>query len=557
MWWIAQAGGIGAMVCLFCMYQQPTRKRLLLLKMGADICWVVHYLCLGAVGGAIPNFVGVFRETVFMHRGKRRWADWKGWPFVFVAVNLALGLVAAKQWIQLLPVVASASVTLLLWNNNPRLTKVGSAPVSAAFLVYDIVVRSQLGVINESLSLLSILLFLIKKERRPMSNTIFSPNAPTSRTPFTYERQVIADTVGVIPAKDTANGAAFAEEITKKFIADFEKKDTDRMVHVSTFLYHNGNIYMTYYANTQAAEEDPNSQTARLAFCPVDQVDKMTVLDIQSVGDTCYGLPVVMVYDTILMQKDETTLFILWTANIGGTYYRLYRSFDTVTGTLGEVGVNRFKVGDITNDFSQSGIIEALAENGIGYKTMYSDIGIMQKLSTRVENGETYYYTGTYSGDFNAIIKSRDFITWEYVSQPSFLNESKWENAVYVIEDRCYYFVRQNDPSVYGFLTVYHIDEDRWETPLLVEDCQSRGDFILYQDRLFLFHAPTDREHIGILEIDTENIANCRVVLQAKMDTSCFYPFVQYGEDGELKMSYTIDRKHIRLAGFTLSQYID
>ena len=56
-----------------------------------------------------------------------------------------------------------------------------------------------------------------------------------------------------------------------------------------------------------------------------------------------------------------------------------------VTEELGEIGVNKFKVGEISNDFSDSGIKNALAENGIGYKETFSDIGIMQKLSTRTE----------------------------------------------------------------------------------------------------------------------------------------------------------------------------
>ena len=35
------------------------------------------------------------------------------------------------------------------------------------------------------------------------------------------------------------------------------------------------------------------------------------------------------------------------------------------------------------------------------------------------------------------------------------------------------------------------------------------------------------------------------------------YEFIpQYNEDGELSMSYTIDRKHICLAKFTLSKYL-
>ena len=64
-------------------------------------------------------------------------------------------------------------------------------------------------------------------------------------------------------------------------------------------------------------------------------------------------------------------------------------------------------VGDIVNDFSTTGISTALAANGLGHKDMFSDIGIMQKLTTRVEDNETWYYTGAYSGHLNCVIKSR------------------------------------------------------------------------------------------------------------------------------------------------------
>ena len=112
-----------------------------------------------------------------------------------------------------------------------------------------------------------------------------------------------------------------------------------------------------------------------------------------------------------------------------GNYYRFYCPFNTESKTLGEINVNKFKVNNTINDFSFSGIKNALANEGLPCKKMYSDIGIMQKLSSRVENGETYYYSGTYSGDFTAIIKSKDLVTWEYVSQPDFINDSKWGNS--------------------------------------------------------------------------------------------------------------------------------
>lgn len=392
-----------------------------------------------------------------------------------------------------------------------------------------------------------------------MKTNIFSQDCPTSKTLKITEGAPIADRAAVITADVSTEairkGDAFAQEITDRFVSDFEKPG-DRMAHVSTFIVVGNTVYMTYYANTKEPSEDPKNQTARLAYAPLDNIEDKTFVDLQTTGHTVDGRTIDMVYDTILMQKDDDTIYIMWTARTEENYYRFYCPFTLSSKTLGEIGVNRFKVGNTVNDFSASGIRSALAENDIPCKKMYSDIGIMQKLSSRIENGKTYYYSGTYSGDFTCIIKSDDLITWEYVSQPDFINDSRWENATYVLGDKVFYFVRQQDTNKCGFLTAYNLKTGIWDTPVEVEDCQSRGDFILYEGGLYLFHAPIDREHIGIIRVDTENIADSRVILQAKMHTSCFYPFVQYFKDNELAMSYTVARKHIRLAGFTLNQYL-
>lgn len=164
---IAYIFGIGAMIALFSIYQQSSRKKLLVSKLTADVCWVVHYLCLGAYGGAIPNFVGIFRELVFVNREDKKWANLPFWPFLFIATNLALGLRTFAAPINLLPILGSAFVTVALWLKKPVLTKVLSFPVSTAFLIYDIFVGSWIGVISESISLVSIIIALIKilKER--------------------------------------------------------------------------------------------------------------------------------------------------------------------------------------------------------------------------------------------------------------------------------------------------------------------------------------------------------------------------------------------------------
>ena len=160
---VAQLFGVGAMIALFSLYQQKSRNRMIAAKMVADICWVAHYGLLGGIAGMIPNFVGIFRELVFVNRGKRRWANTVMWPVVFVAANAILGLRTFHSWFNVLPIAASAFVTVSLWINNPKLTKLISVPVSLAFLIYDIYVGSYVGIVNESIAVGSIGLSFLRE----------------------------------------------------------------------------------------------------------------------------------------------------------------------------------------------------------------------------------------------------------------------------------------------------------------------------------------------------------------------------------------------------------
>jgi len=159
---IAQLFGIGAMTSLFLIYQQKSRKKILFAKLSADICWVIHYSCLGGIAGMIPNAVGIFRELVFINRKDKKWASVMIWPVTFILINWALGVRTFHSWYNILPITASTFVTISLWMDNPKLTKLISAPVSTAFLVYNIFIGSYIGIINEIVSISSIIIYFGK-----------------------------------------------------------------------------------------------------------------------------------------------------------------------------------------------------------------------------------------------------------------------------------------------------------------------------------------------------------------------------------------------------------
>lgn len=162
-YWIAQIFGVGAMLFLLASYQQKTRNRLVACKLSADVLWTLHYFFLAGTAGMIVNFVGIFRELIFMQREKKKWADCLFWPIFFVGCGWVLGFFTYQNLFDLLPLIASALVTVAIWVKNPRLIKFLNIPVCSMFLIYNCLVGSLVGVLNESLSLCSIGIFFLRE----------------------------------------------------------------------------------------------------------------------------------------------------------------------------------------------------------------------------------------------------------------------------------------------------------------------------------------------------------------------------------------------------------
>lgn len=357
------------------------------------------------------------------------------------------------------------------------------------------------------------------------------------------------------------NGLKFRKELMNH-VADL-KKEGDKMVHVSTFCIINDVLYATYYVNTINYSETPSEHTARFVICPLNTISDSSTYKYY---DLCYtktvaernavqeilinGKHIDYLYDIVLLHKDDNTLFLAWTCTLDDIYYRVYKTYDISTQSFSDISINKFKINDTIVDFSSNDLNDVFAKYNIEHKPLIGDIGIMQKLSSRIESGVVYYYTGMYIGQFNCIIKSTDLITWEFVSIPSFENKSQWENAVYIKNDKAFYFCRQQYDSPYAFLTWFDLSTNKWHSPIYINDGQSRYDFIEYNNKLYLIHSPMDRNHLAIMLIDEDNLIRSKDVQVAQVP-DYFYPYMQKYKE-ELYISFTNSRRHIYVSKFTI-----
>ena len=156
--YIGQALGAVAVVLGFINYQVKTRERLLIVHMATTICFVLHYLCLGAWAGMAMNFVGFLRNIVFYKTGKNGKVS-KAWAIGFAILMGAMGITAsliAKEGIYFVLSVVGLMINSYSMSfrnpNNIRKSILVSSPLVLAYNCFSFSIG---GVVYETVGMIS------------------------------------------------------------------------------------------------------------------------------------------------------------------------------------------------------------------------------------------------------------------------------------------------------------------------------------------------------------------------------------------------------------------
>ena len=155
------------MISLFLIYQQKSRKNIILCKLSADVFWIAHYFCLGATAGMIPNFVGFFREIVFINSDKKFFSG-KIWLYIFVVFNLASAVLTWKNVFSLLPAITACIATYSFWQKNIKKARVLALVNNGFMFTYDLTMEniSYMGLVSETLAFCSVIIAIIRHKNR-------------------------------------------------------------------------------------------------------------------------------------------------------------------------------------------------------------------------------------------------------------------------------------------------------------------------------------------------------------------------------------------------------
>lgn len=147
---------------LFCLsYQFRSNKALFRVQLISYLLYTVHLLLLGAVTGGVSYLLNTFRS--FCLGSKRDFLKGKAMCAAICVLQLAALALTWNGWRSLLPIAANIAATIGGYTCNARKIRlVGMAINSPLWIVYDFLVGSWAGILDEVVSEISMAISIVR-----------------------------------------------------------------------------------------------------------------------------------------------------------------------------------------------------------------------------------------------------------------------------------------------------------------------------------------------------------------------------------------------------------
>jgi len=163
LWWIILVQGIGflGIACAVLAFQCKEYRPLVWLRGANELFFAIQYLLLGAYSGAAVDFLGCFRNLVFLDCDKKG-KSLRPWRIFFSCVFAGVSLLTWAGPKSLLSAVAKVASTIAYGSSSPRLIRFITLCSASCWLIYNSLVFSVAGILGEILTLTSVLIGIVR-----------------------------------------------------------------------------------------------------------------------------------------------------------------------------------------------------------------------------------------------------------------------------------------------------------------------------------------------------------------------------------------------------------
>lgn len=158
---LIQIIGLMGTALFFLSYQCKSNRNLFRVQFLSYVCYTVHLLLLGAVTGGISYVLNTLRSFCLGSRWK--FARSRTMCAIICALQVIALIFTWSGWISVLPVAANIAATIGGYTHNPRKIRIAGMFInSPLWILYDIMVGSWAGILDEIVTEASMILSIIR-----------------------------------------------------------------------------------------------------------------------------------------------------------------------------------------------------------------------------------------------------------------------------------------------------------------------------------------------------------------------------------------------------------
>jgi len=158
---LIQAVGILGTILFFLSYQCKSNKKLFRVQFVSYLCYTVHLLMLGAITGGMSYVLNTVRS--FCLGSKNEFLKSKKMCWIICALQLVTLCLTWDGWWSILPVAANIAATIGGYTYNARKIRVAGMFInSPLWIIYDIIVGSWAGILDEVVTEASMIISIIR-----------------------------------------------------------------------------------------------------------------------------------------------------------------------------------------------------------------------------------------------------------------------------------------------------------------------------------------------------------------------------------------------------------
>lgn len=156
-----QVIGFVGTVLFFVSFQCKNNKNLFRVQFLSYLFYTIHLILLGAITGGISYIINTFRSLCLGSRWE--FAQRKEMCVFICLLQIAALYFTWSGWISILPVAANIATTIGGYTHNARKIRLAGMLInSPLWIIYDVIVGSWAGILDEVVSEASMVLSIIR-----------------------------------------------------------------------------------------------------------------------------------------------------------------------------------------------------------------------------------------------------------------------------------------------------------------------------------------------------------------------------------------------------------